>query len=111
MEMYISNSDLEVSKVLRILKENRVLCNVIPLYSVVFNKKAKKTEIEKGCKVDIFSITDNDLFKVYLQLKTELGITCIWINKDKYSGCICEYKPFINYEKSNNIALVTCSEY
>jgi len=115
IELFISKKNIFIKeKVLNdILLKNKVLCNINKLKSVVFDKKQNSYILEQGFKIDIFSISDLNLIKLWFNFKKSLSINCLWINVDKsfYNGCICEYDFYKNLCEKYNLNKINCSEY
>jgi len=114
IEIFLSNKEMSKEKTLNILLDNKILCNVFNLNSIVLNKKANEYQKQKGFKIVLFDDElDNKFFKCFMELRKQLKINCLWINTKSFNGCIMNYKPFIQYEKDvlKLTDLFKCSEY
>lgn len=112
IEIFLSGK-VEQEKLLKILQDKKVLCNVFNLNSVVYNKSKKQYLTEKGFKLDCFDLGLKQLYNLWNDLRSEFNINCLWLNIDGsvYNGCICDYKPIINIQKEKGLKCVSCSEY
>ena len=113
IEIFLSNDNIKQKDINKILLDNKILCNIIKYNSVVFNKKQEKYKIEKGFKINIFEISNTDLFNLYFEFRNILKINCIWINIDNdfFNNCITKYKPYLTAVNNLNLTPILCSEY
>jgi len=92
--IYLSNNNLTKKKILTILLKRDIACNMYPMDSICTvdsGSKTGKTEIEKGFKIDILDITKKDCISLWKNFKKVFGIGCMYIETDKYEGCIEHY--------------------
>lgn len=74
--------------------------------SIVFNKKENVYKKEHGYSVKIYETEKQKLLDLWLEMRKELGINCLWVEGGGFSGCITQF--FKNYSQENKIQ---CSEY
>ena len=104
--------------ILQNLKNNYLCGNVFPYSCTVRDKNTGKFNIEKGFKVDIFFDSDKltyhnyDMaFTTWIRIRTQLGLTCAWVETTEYQGCINQWQKFKDFCKEFSYLCGKCSEY
>lgn len=111
IELHINKKNINKTKLLHILKHNKVLCNIYPYDSIVLNNKTKRHNIETGFKIEVFDIKNKTLIKLWDELTEGINIHCIYIKLNGFEGCITKYPYYLQQCKEYGIKPLTCSEY
>jgi len=109
--LYTSMEQFDNEKLMQVLLERRILCNVTPLQSIVQHHETGDCFMETGARVDIFDIATDALVQLWASMRDHMGIHCIWIEADGYAGCICNWPPYLQKCASVGATQMTCSEY
>ena len=101
----------ELDKVLPVLCDMGIVCNTYRTQSVVHDEATGTYSVEPGMRVTCFDISDATMIAVWLELRIETGIHCVWLDTSDYNGCICDWAIYHDYAQANGQAPMQCSEY
>lgn len=88
-----------------------ILCNVYRTESVIFDKETDTHKIEPGLRVTCFDISEVGMVILWLDLRIEMDIHCIWLDTPDYNGCICDWTIYHDKCAEAGEAPMHCSEY
>jgi len=111
VELYVSGSEISIEDVASILLDRGILCNVFAMESVVYDKATQPYRREPGVRVNVFDIHPRNLLSLWDSLRFSLGIHCIYIEAEDYSGCITEWQYYTDRCQAYNVVQLNCSEY
>jgi len=101
----------KLDKVLPIMLDMGIVCNTYQTQSIVHNKETGAYNGEAGMRVTCFDISEATMVVLWLDLRIETGIHCIWLDTPEYNGCICDWTIYHDQCASNGKAPMHCSEY
>ena len=101
----------KLDKVLPTMLDMGILCNVYRTQSVILHKESGTYFIEDGVRVTCFDISEAGMVVLWLELRIEMDIHCIWIDTPSYNGCICDWTIYKNTCTENGKRPLQCSEY
>jgi len=101
----------ELDKVLPIMLDMGIMCNSYRTESVVHDRASGTDKIEPGLRVTCFDISDAGMVNLWLNLRIDINIHCIWLDTPDYNGCICDWSIYHDECSKNGQAPMDCSEY
>ena len=110
MEIYTSG-EYNQADLTQVLLDNKILCNIYPMQSVIYDKANDQYKVEQGNRVTVFSIENEAVLALWENMHEKLGIHCIWMDTDDFHGCICQWPWYLQHCASHGIAPLDCSEY
>ena len=100
-----------LDKVLPIMLDMGIVCNSYQTQSVVHDEETDAYSVEAGMRVTCFDISEATMVVLWLELRIEIGIHCVWLDTPDFNGCICDWTFYTNQAKANGQAPMHCSEY
>lgn len=100
-----------LGKVLPIMLDMGIVCNAYRTESVIFDKESETHKIEPGMRVTCFDIAEATMVILWLELRIEIGIHCVWLDTPDFNGCICDWTIYKDSCAENGQAPMNCSEY